>query len=64
MKILVDYDLCEANGVCMRIAPEVFEVDENDRLKVLAEHPGDELRDKVQKAVDRCPRGALSLAGD
>jgi ferredoxin len=64
MKILVDYDLCEANAVCMRVAPEVFQVDKHDRLKVLAEHPGDELIDKVQKAVDRCPRGALSLVAD
>jgi exopolyphosphatase/guanosine-5'-triphosphate,3'-diphosphate pyrophosphatase len=26
MKIVVDYDLCESNAICMQIAPEVFEV--------------------------------------
>ena len=26
MKVVVDYDLCESNAVCMAIAPEVFEV--------------------------------------
>ena len=25
MKIVVDFDLCESNAVCMQIAPDVFE---------------------------------------
>ena len=32
MKVVVDFDLCEANAVCMKVCPEVFEVDENDFL--------------------------------
>ena len=34
MKIAVDYDLCEANAVCMRKAPEVFRVDDDDNLDI------------------------------
>ena len=64
MKIIIHEDLCEANAVCMRIAPEVFHVDEHDRLHLLVQHPGEALREKVQRAVDRCPRGALSVADD
>ena len=30
MKVVADYDLCEANAVCMEQAPEVFKVDEED----------------------------------
>ena len=26
MKVVVDYDLCEANAVCMQHAPKVFRV--------------------------------------
>ncbi len=64
MKLTVDYDLCESNAVCARLAPEVFQVDENDNLLVLQENPGEELRDKVQAAVQRCPRQALGIVPD
>ncbi len=61
MKIKVDYDLCEANAICMKVAPEVFQVDDNDELNVLTETPGEELREKLQECVRRCPRQALAL---
>jgi ferredoxin len=61
MKIVVDWDLCEANAVCMAECPEVFRVDANDELVLLDEKPGEELREKVQAAVQGCPRQALRL---
>jgi ferredoxin len=60
MKILVDYDACEANGYCENIAPEVFSVDEDDNLQIVGE-PGPAVIDKVREAVQSCPRAALSL---
>ncbi len=63
MKILVDYDLCEANAVCMSKAPEVFKVDDDDNLHILVENPGEDLRKKVEEAVRLCPRQALQLEG-
>ena len=44
MRIVVDFDLCESNAVCMAIAPEVFEVRDDDFLYVLDENPPEELR--------------------
>ncbi len=61
MKILVDYDLCEANAVCMSQAPEVFKVDDDDNLQILDENPPESLRKKVSEAVRLCPRQALAL---
>lgn len=61
MKVVVDFDLCESNAVCMGIAPEVFEVRDDDFLYVLNEHPGPELHDKVREAAERCPKQAISL---
>ena len=40
MKVLVDFDTCDGNGVCMSICHEVFEV-RDDGLHLLQEHPGD-----------------------
>ena len=60
-KVVVDFDLCESNAICMGIAPEVFEVRDDDFLYVLQEHPGDELRAKVEEAVQRCPKQAIAI---
>ena len=64
MRIVVDYDLCESNAVCMQVLPEVFEVRDDDFLYVLEEHPGEELRAKVEEAVKRCPKQAISIEED
>ena len=61
MKIKVDYDLCEANAVCMQQAPGVFKVDDEDNLHILQESPPDEQRAKVEAAVRLCPRQAITL---
>jgi ferredoxin len=61
MRVRVDYDLCESNGVCARLVPEVFEVGDDDRLHLKQERPPDALRARVEEAVRRCPKQALSI---
>ena len=39
MRVVVDYDLCESNALCMAAAPEVFEVRDDDFLYVLQDEP-------------------------
>src|SRR5579864_7518429 len=48
-KVVVDFDKCESNALCMGVAPEVFEVRDDDFLYVLQEEPPDELRANVKK---------------
>jgi len=64
MRVVVDFDLCESNAVCMGIAPEIFEVRDDDFLYVLNETPPDSDRAKVEEAVRRCPKQAISIADD
>jgi ferredoxin len=61
MRVVVDYDLCESNALCMAAAPEVFEVRDDDFLYVLDENPPEDLREKVELAVQRCPKQAIRL---
>jgi ferredoxin len=61
MEIAVDRDLCEANAVCCGLAPEVFELDDDENLVIKIADPSAELLPKVQKAVERCPKNALEL---
>jgi ferredoxin len=63
MKVSVDFDVCASTGACMQVCPEVFEVRKDGYLYVLQEEPAEELRDKVQMAVDMCPTAAISLEG-
>lgn len=61
MRVVVDFDLCESNALCMKEAPEVFEVRDDDFLYVLDEEPPEALREKVEAAVLACPKAAISI---
>ena len=61
MKIVVDWDLCESNGLCVDACGEVFRLDDDDRLIILVEQPGERLRAEVEQAVRICPRQALHI---
>jgi len=61
MRVIVDWDLCESNALCMREAPEVFEVRDDDNLYILQENPPEELREKVKAAERACPKTAIRI---
>ena len=61
MRVLVNRDLCEGNALCVKEAPEVFALGDDDQVRILIEKPDEALRDKVDRAVRRCPRNALTL---
>jgi len=50
MRIVVDRDLCESNARCVRECPEVFCVNDEDRLLILLERPS--------RAIEHQPKGA------
>ena len=72
MKIKVDWDLCEANAVCMDVAPGLFKVDDDDNFHHLLQGDSDDVsgvipageEDKAREAVRLCPRQALSIVDD
>jgi ferredoxin len=61
MKIHVDWGLCESNGVCMGIIPEVFDLGEDDNLNLLTDDVTPENEYQVREAVRQCPRQAISI---
>lgn len=61
MKVKVDYDLCESNALCESLAPEVFEIDDDDYLQLRAEEVDGDDVEPVRRAVAACPRAAISL---
>jgi ferredoxin len=60
-KLLVEWALCDGNGVCSIEAPELLAINEQDELVVLSEAFGPELEAKAQAAVRVCPKQALRI---
>ncbi len=63
MRVVVDFDKCKSNAVCMGVAPDVFEVRDDGYLYILQEEPPEELRSKMMEAVQSCPTGAITIVG-
>ena len=63
MKVVVDFDICQSNAVCMEIAPKVFEVRDDGYLYILMEEPSESMRAELEEAAERCPTGAITIEG-
>jgi len=64
MRVVVDHNLCEGNGRCAEVAPQMFELRDDDRSYVLMQTSPQDLRAKIQLAVTLCPRQAIRLIED
>ena len=65
MRVVVDYDRCESNAVCMGILPEVFEVRDDNFLYVLNEDPSwRRLAPPVPPGPSHSSRTELAGSGD
>ncbi len=61
MKIVVDFDKCDSNGVCCGVAPDLFELDDQNFLVIKQEEPGQDQRASLEEAVRGCPTAAISI---
>ena len=64
MRVEVDRDLCESNAVCVGIAPDVFDLGDDDLARVLVGEVPADLQADVREAVTMCPKIALKLHED
>ncbi len=60
-KLVVNWPLCDGNGVCTIEAPELLEIDDNDNLVVLSEDIPAGLLGEAEAAVRVCPKHALKI---
>ena len=61
MKIEIDFERCESNGLCMEVMPEVFELRDDNFLYLLADEVGPEQEAAAEEAARVCPRHAIQL---
>ncbi|MBC7762713.1 MAG: ferredoxin [Candidatus Saccharibacteria bacterium] len=60
MKIEVNMELCQHYGQCVFEAPNLFSLNDDDKLEHHAEADDSE-RDNVEAAVDICPMQAIRI---
>lgn len=60
MRVVVDRDRCEGNAICVGIAPELFELDEDEYAVVTADPVPADQEALAEQAIAECPRAALS----
>lgn len=61
MLVHVDADSCDSNGLCEQYAPEVFELDSEDVLRVKTESPEQRHWAAVEQAARACPKFAITV---
>ena len=59
MRVVVDRDRCEGNAICVGIAPELFELDEDEYAVVTADPVPADQEALAEQAIAECPRAAL-----
>jgi ferredoxin len=65
MRVVTDLTRCQGYANCLGEAPDVFDLDDSTNLvKVLQEHPPEELRRAVEAAERMCPVQAISIEED
>jgi ferredoxin len=60
MKINVDMAKCQHYGQCVFEAPEVFKLNNDDKLEYIAEADDSQL-ENVEAAMDVCPMQAIFI---
>jgi ferredoxin len=60
MKVLVDMNLCQSHGECVAVAPDVFELGDDDVLR-WTEDVDESRRAAIEEAVEVCPMMAIRI---
>jgi ferredoxin len=60
MRVVVDRDRCEGNAICVGIAPELFQLDQDEYAIVTADPVPADQEALAEQAIAECPRAALS----
>ena len=59
VRVIVDRDRCEGNAVCLGIAPDIFDLDDEDYAVVKTDPISSDQEDLAEQAIAECPRAAL-----
>ncbi|MCU1607204.1 MAG: ferredoxin [Modestobacter sp.] len=61
IKIIADFDKCEAFARCVDAAPDLFGINDENFVEIVDSSPAPDRLEAARKAVDSCPVRALSI---
>jgi len=61
MKAVVDQDACIGCGLCVQVAPDTFEMQDDKAVTKVEEVPEDKSED-AKNAADQCPVDAIAIS--
>jgi ferredoxin len=61
MKTYVDQDTCIGCGLCSSIAPEVYEMGDDDKAHAIEEEVVEGEESSASEAADSCPVSAIEI---
>ena len=60
MKVKIEEELCIGCGLCVNMADQIFEMQDDKAVVILAEVPADQ-EDGVREAIDSCAVEAIII---
>lgn len=64
LSVVADLNACQGYVCCVIEAPEIFDVDDDGKVRVLQVNPSGDQQSELAAAVRSCPARALSLRED
>ena len=61
MKAVIDKEACIGCGLCVQVAPEIYEMQEDKAVSLVDEIPEDKVED-AQNGADQCPVTAITVS--
>lgn len=62
MRVTVQAELCGATATCVQICPSVFQMGDDERVRVIIDEPTGPAAALSAEAADACPTGAIVIA--
>lgn len=63
-RVTIDDDLCVGTGECVRLAPDAFQLDDDDEVASVAPGVARTPTEQLRRAAYECPTGAISVDED
>ncbi|MFB8387515.1 ferredoxin [Microbacterium sp. NPDC055910] len=65
MDVSVDQKVCQGHGVCLMMAPDLFEISDETGLAYVKKQPQtEEEREAARAAQGNCPERAIRIGGE
>lgn len=61
MRIVVDREACMGYANCVIESPDLFDVDDDDKVVLLVDDPDESFREAAERAARVCPAVALRV---